>query len=90
MCRTLWRATLAADPSADPGCEGSAIMMTGNERDQFFEAFCRLREAYSHRVDDDRVGTVSIEEVVGWAEREMVALERAEATTTVQASEPKA
>jgi hypothetical protein len=67
-----------------------AITMTRYERDQFFEALCRLREGYSHGDDDDRAGTVSIDEVVGWAEREMVALVPAEATAPAQANESKA
>ena len=62
--------------------------MTRFERDQFFEALCRLREVYSHRDDDDRVGSVSIQEIVGWAEREMVALGPAEATAHAQANKP--
>jgi hypothetical protein len=82
---------LAADPSADPNqCEGSAITMTRYERDQFFESLCRLREGYSHRDEDDRVGTMSIQEAVGWAERELVALAPAEATAPAHATEPKA
>lgn len=64
--------------------------MTMYERDQFFESLCRLREGYSRRDEDDRVGTMSIEEVVGWAERELVALAPAEATASAQANEPKA
>lgn len=74
----------------DPDCEGSAITMTRYERDQFFEALCRLREGYAHRDRDDRAGTVSIESVVGWAERAMVALGPAEATASAQAKDLKA
>lgn len=64
--------------------------MTRYERDQFFESLCRLREEYSQRDEDDRVGTMSIEEVVGWAEGELAALAPAEATAPAHANEPKA
>jgi hypothetical protein len=64
--------------------------MTRYERDQFFESLCRLREGYSHRDEDDRVGTMSIEEVVGWAGRELMALATAEATASAHANESKA
>lgn len=64
--------------------------MTRYERDQFFTALCQLRERYSHRGDDDRVGTLSMEDIVAWAEREMVALGPAEATPSAPANQPKA
>lgn len=64
--------------------------MTRYERDQFFDALCGLRERYPLRDDADRLGIHSIEEVIRWAEHEMVALGPAEATATGQANEANA
>jgi uncharacterized SAM-dependent methyltransferase len=64
--------------------------MTRYERDQFFDALCELRERYALRADADRLGIHSIDDVVQWAEREMVALGPVEATESGQANESNA
>jgi uncharacterized SAM-dependent methyltransferase len=64
--------------------------MTRHERDQFFDALCELRERYGLRADADRLGIHSIEEVVRWAEHQMVALGPAEASVSGQEDEANA
>jgi hypothetical protein len=49
--------------------------MSRYDRDQFFEALCRMREAYAIRADDDRRSSILIGDAVIYAEAVMQALD---------------
>ena len=57
----------------DPA-EAYGLVMTRFERDQFFEALCRLRDAYAVRSDADRRSTLLIGDAIVYAEAVMRAL----------------
>jgi hypothetical protein len=65
------------------GAEKGGDDMSRYERSQYFERLCALRMAYETRGVADRFATVSIEDVIQLAERELatvvVAAEDAEA-----------
>jgi hypothetical protein len=71
-------ADLATSQAADPppvnrSGEGRRPM-SRYERTTYFERLCALRASYETREVADRTGTISIAEVIGFAERELVAV----------------
>lgn len=48
--------------------------MSRDERRQFFEALCTMREGYANRSDDDRRSALSVGDAIIYADAVMTAL----------------
>jgi hypothetical protein len=49
--------------------------MSRYERKTYFEALCEMRDRYADLSDDDRIGTLLIDDAMVYAEAVMVAIE---------------